>query len=89
VELDKSVRPQVNPQWKPLEDLAEPIRSRALNELMYMAGYTLCNGTVVHTYKHVETRQYLNLSIDGRAWKHTAGGYVEVDLEECMKNFFR
>ena len=66
--------PEAEPKWKPLEDKIGP----GCADYMYVAGYQLEDGTVIHTYKHVDTRKYVNLSDDGREWAYTTNGYSEI-----------
>ena len=65
------------PDWRPLEALSSLVRQRAdlphfhPGEFMYMAAV---RGTdldlVVHLYKHVDTRRYLNLDDVGHAYAY-------------------
>ncbi len=67
--------PEIEPDWKPLEDKI----GAGCSEYMYIAGYRLEDGTLIHAYKHVTTRQYVNLSDDGRSWDFTGDGYRETE----------
>ena len=50
----------------------------------HMAGYELEDGTVVHVYQNSDTREYLNLSKDGRAWRYNGSGYRRADRDACI-----
>ena len=59
------------PDWEPLlalvgEELAE--------WFMWMYEIELADGSAVHAYKHIDTREYLHLAADGRTFEYTAGG---------------
>ncbi len=53
------------PEWQPLRDLVGPYLA---DWFMWMYEIQLTDGTRVHAYKHIDTRQYLHLSEDGRAF---------------------
>ncbi|ANA41809.1 hypothetical protein A2G06_16870 (plasmid) [Geobacter anodireducens] len=74
MELLEKPDPIIEPNWVPLEEM---IGARCA-EYMYIAGYQLEDGTVVHAYKQIDTRKYVNLSDDGRSWQFTGDGYQEV-----------
>lgn len=52
--------------WHPAEQFAPEL----LDHLMYMATGT-AGDIVVQQYKHADTRRYLNLDANGRAWQVT------------------
>ncbi len=56
-----------HPDWEPLLGLAGAELARWF---MWMGELRLSDGTRVHGYKHVETRRYLHLSPDGRAFEY-------------------
>lgn len=66
------------PEWEPLRDLA----GRHVDEFMWMFAVELADGTRLQAYKHCETRGYLHLDGQGRAFV-----YVEPDryLEESPR----
>lgn len=55
---------QDNPNWAPLRAVM-PLAD--CDAWMWM-GRSVHDGTVIELYKHRQTRGYLNLSADGRAW---------------------
>jgi hypothetical protein len=68
---------QVTPLWAPLEGVALVARSRAdlpsfhEGEFMYMATlFSAPDDLRLHLYKHFDTRRYLNLDVEGRAYAH-------------------
>lgn len=71
--------PETEPKWKPLEDKIGP----GCADYMYVAGYQLEDGTVIHAYKHIDTRKYVNLSDDGREWLYVDDGYHEIVDSRC------
>jgi hypothetical protein len=54
----------LRPDWRPLLDFAPD----EIPEFMWMYRVELEDGTVVEAYKHVATRRYLYLDVDGRAY---------------------
>lgn len=79
MELHEKPDPIIEPNWVPLEEM---IGARCA-EYMYIAGYQLEDGTVVHAYKHIDTRKYVNLSDDGREWLYVDDGYHEIVDSRC------
>jgi thymidylate synthase (FAD) len=71
----------MDPNWQPLEDA---IGADNCSYFMFMASHLLKNGIIVETYKHILSREYLNLSIDGRTWKYADGGYFEVKRDQAI-----
>lgn len=74
--------PDFMPVWAPLE---ARLTSSECAAYMFMGSYMLANGLMICTYKHCDTREYLNLSLDGRSWEFVThgglfsrGGYREV-----------
>lgn len=53
------------PDWKPLEDL---LGVDLVGAFMWMFEVDLADGTSVHAYKHVATRAYIYLAVDGRTF---------------------
>ncbi|MEX2107821.1 MAG: hypothetical protein WD827_02900 [Solirubrobacterales bacterium] len=56
------------PNWDPLIDFLA-------GNFMWMHEVELADGTRLHAYKHRETRRYLHLSSDGRAFFYSADGF--------------
>jgi hypothetical protein len=78
-----------SPQWQPLLDLAPD----QIDDFMWMHEIELESGLRVHAYKHRETRRYLHLDIDGRAFvylepdrydEREPDRYGEVDPEQLL-----
>jgi hypothetical protein len=64
------------PNWQPLLDLAPD----DVDDFMWMFEVELEDGTRLHAYKHWETRRYLHLGLDGRAFVYCQpSSYREVD----------
>jgi hypothetical protein len=61
-------------EWEPLERLvcvATTAGQRVeVDEFMAMGPVELPDGTTVHRYKHVDTRQYLNLNGAGHSYRY-------------------
>jgi hypothetical protein len=53
------------PDWQPLLDAVGELIT---GDFMWMHEVTLSDGTALHAYKHIDTRQYLHLTADGRAF---------------------
>lgn len=53
------------PNWDPLLEL---LAQYLVDDFMWMHEVELKNGTRLHAYKHRETRRYIHLSPDGRAF---------------------
>lgn len=69
------------PFWRPL---VMAVGMAETKNYTYVAGYELEDGTVVHSYKHSDSGECLNLSEDGRAWKYCLSGYRVADKEACI-----
>lgn len=67
-----------DPIWEPLEKV---LGRDACRGFMFMASYQLEDGTIIHTYKNINNRAYINLSDDLRAWEYTGGGYKELTVD--------
>ena len=46
------------------------------------------SGQVVHTYKHWETRRYLNMDETGQCYAYKQGGYAQITDEEAFAHVF-
>lgn len=77
------VEAELRDAWAPLERSLLGGRAR---EFMFM-GVRHADGQVIHLYKHLDTRRYLNLSIDGRAWEfemRSGGSYVPILWDDAV-----
>jgi hypothetical protein len=64
------------PSWTPLLDIAP----EHVDDFMWMFEVELDCGSRLHAYKHSDTRQYVHLTNEGRAFIYCGGGrYREVD----------
>lgn len=71
-----------DPEWQPLLDA---VGERLTCGFMWMAAIELPVGTL-HAYKHRETRCYLHLTEDGRAFEWTGcERYVETRLDWAIE----
>jgi hypothetical protein len=55
------------PDWQPLYDI---VGVQLADWFMWMCEVELVDGTRVHAYKHITTRQYFYLGDDGRAFEY-------------------
>jgi hypothetical protein len=56
---------------------------------MWMNEIELEDGTVVHAYKHIWTRQYVHAAVDGRVFEYRRPGrYREVDAAQALELAF-
>lgn len=79
------------PDWEPLLELA----AEHADEFMWMFEVELESGLRLHAYKHVETRRYLHLDKEGRAFVYIwpeeikdedePGSYREVDPQRLLR----
>lgn len=51
---------------------------------MWMHEVELESGLRLHAYKHCDTRRYLHLDIEGRAFIYLDPGYGEVDPDRLL-----
>ncbi len=69
------------PDWGPLVDLAPD----HVGDFMWMFEVELRGGDRLHAYKHRDTRRYLHLTSDGRAFAYRGDGlYTEVDPHRLL-----
>jgi hypothetical protein len=54
-----------SPSWRPLLDL---VGEQVVGDFMWMFEVELLDGRVLHAYKHIDTRRYIHLSEQGRAF---------------------
>jgi hypothetical protein len=85
------------PEWAPLLDLAPD----HIDDFMWMFEVELESGLRLHAYKHIETRKYLHLDKEGRAFVYIWPGpddignedesnsYREVDPQRILKEVLR
>jgi hypothetical protein len=71
------------PEWEPL---LKAVGEHLAGGFMWMYATTLENGTVVHAYKHHDTRRYLFLDVDLQAFTYTAcGSYSPTRLDWAIE----
>ncbi len=81
------------PEWAPLLELTPD----HIDEFMWMFEVELDSGLRLHAYKHIETRKYLHLDKEGRAFVYLWSGeeceedpgYREVDPRRMLKEVLR
>lgn len=76
-----------SPSWEPLIDL---VGLRLVGEFMWMFEILLEDGSVLHAYKHIDTRRYVHLHEDGgRAFAYVAAErYREIDPRIALRAVF-
>jgi hypothetical protein len=92
---DRTVRGEMTsqydkPDWEPLLDLSP----EHVDEFMWMFEVELESGLRLHAYKHIETRKYLHLDKEDRAFVYVwpdeirdedePGSYREVDPKRLL-----
>lgn len=73
----------MGPNWIPLR---EKLGDEGCEPFMFMASYPV-DRTVVHTYKHRDTRRYLNLDEAGQCYAYQ-NGYARITDEEAFNHVF-
>ena len=83
------------PEWGPLLELA----AEHIDDFMWMFEVELESGLHLHAYKHIETRKYLHLDKEGRAFVYIwpddiddddePGSYREVDTQRILREVLR
>ena len=83
------------PEWGPLLELAPD----HVDDFMWMFEVELESGLRLHAYKHIETRKYLHLDKEGRAFAYIwpddtldagePGSYREVDPQRVLREVLR
>jgi hypothetical protein len=74
------------PNWEPLEQL---VGLDLCEWFMWMHAVRLEDGREIHAYKHIATRCYLHLAVDGAAFFYMAGEYVPVGLVRAIGDAFK
>jgi hypothetical protein len=96
---DRTVRGEMTgqyetPNWDPLLELAPD----HIDDFMWMFEVQLESGLRLHAYKHRETRKYLHLDTEGRAFVYIEprslredepSSYREVDPERILREVLR
>jgi len=69
--------------WAPLERFVRVAQrhhpSLIAGDFMWMGLVELANGSMIHLYKHVDTRNYLRLDTSGHAYRDQDGDYVSCE----------
>jgi len=74
------------PDWGPLVTL---VGAELASWFMWMGAIALADGAVVQAYKHIDTRRYLHLAADGRAFVYTPRGrYQETTRQDAIEEAF-
>ncbi|HEV2775008.1 MAG TPA: hypothetical protein VGV90_05400 [Solirubrobacteraceae bacterium] len=82
----------VEPNWQPLYDIAGV---HLADWFMWMHEVELEDGHRAHAYKHIATRRYFHLGVDGRAFVYVPGArlsspgtYREIDRLDAIDLVF-
>ena len=80
------------PDWQPLYDI---VGVHLADWFMWMHEVELDDGRRVHAYKHIATRRYFHLGVDGRAFVYVPGArlsapgtYREIDRLDAIDLVF-
>jgi hypothetical protein len=74
------------PNWRPLEEL---VGLDLIRQFMWLFTIQLEDGTELEAYKHIDTRRYLHLADDGRAFYYCADGrYWAVERDAALAALF-
>jgi hypothetical protein len=73
------------PEWKPLEYL---IGCELSSWFMWMHAIRLDDGREVHAYKHVATRRYFHLALDGTAFLYGGDWYRPITGAAAIREAF-
>lgn len=73
-----------SPNWEPLLYLARVY----VGEFMWMCEIELKGGVRLHAYKHIDTRRYLHLTEDGRAFAYCPPKDEEDVLDEKKPSLY-
>lgn len=55
---------------------------------MFMASYPTSGGRTVHTYKHHDTRRYLNIDEEGVFYRYEGDGYAQITAEAALSHAY-
>jgi hypothetical protein len=44
---------------------------------------------MLRLYKHIDTRRYLNLALDGACFRYSEGVYTPISTEEALTHVFQ
>lgn len=75
-----------SPYWVPMERLHDAGKID-IDDFMFMGTYFL-DSVTIHTYKHRDTRLYLNLSTEGYAYKYEATAYIPMDVNDAISRAY-
>lgn len=71
------------PDWRPL---ARVVGEELLATFMWMHEVVTPLGRSFHAYKHIYTRRYVHVDLEGRAFLHLGGErYLPVDLATVLE----
>ena len=80
------------PDWQPLYDI---VGVHLADWFMWMHEVELDDGSRVHAYKHIVTRRYFHMGVDGRAFVYVPrtrlsapGNYREIDRLDAIDLVF-
>ncbi len=75
-----------SPEWRPLLDL---VGEEVTGDFMWMFEVELSDGSSLHAYKHIDTRRYIHLSLDGLAFAYQPPGrYRRVEAADVLAEVF-
>jgi hypothetical protein len=74
------------PNWRPLLEL---VGDALVGDFMWMFEVQLADGRQLHAYKHIDTRGYVHLDLDGKAFCYVPPDrYRRVDVASVLTEAF-
>ena len=71
-----------DPDWGPLESL---VGVELASWFMWMNSVLLEDDAIMHAYKHVATRRYIHMAVDGRTFAYMSSGcYCELPRHRAI-----
>lgn len=84
--IDRLEIPSCELNWEPLRKQLHP---ELCGVFMFMALYPTTAGVTIHTYKHRDTRRYLNIDDDGMCYRYASDGcYKAISADEALNHTF-
>jgi hypothetical protein len=77
-------------EWSPLEKLIGASRCEWFMNMGQSHRVFHRDGwEQLHLYKHIDTRPYLNVALDGACFRYSGGAYTPVSTEEALTHVFQ
>jgi hypothetical protein len=69
------------PEWEPLRAVAG---DEVIGNFMWMHEVRLRDGSPVHAYKHIDSRRYVHLGLDGQGYAYVEERYRRVEARRLF-----